>query len=79
MTKINLTYTQGGSYQESQGPYCPLKHSAVNIFILRKKERRVCVYSILWAHRIRSTLAKSKVEAKQWQQENPLLRTDMCV
>lgn len=47
MTKINLTYTQEGSYQESQGPYCPLKHSVVNIFILRKKERRVCVYSIL--------------------------------
>lgn len=79
MTKINLTYTQGGSYQESQGPNCPLKHSVVNIFILRKKERRVCVYSILWAHPIHSTLAKSKVEAKQWQQKNPWLRTDMCV
>lgn len=70
MTKINLTYTQERSYQESQGPYCPLKHSAVNIFILRKKERRVCVYSILWTLCIHSTLAKGKVEAKQLQQKN---------
>lgn len=79
MTKINLTYTQEGSYQESQGPYCPLKHSVVNIFILRKKERRVCVYSILWTHHIHSTLAKGKVEAIQLQQKNAWLRTDMYV